>query len=793
MPTYTIAQIAAVLQVKGDLPFPEMPIRHLLTDSRQLQQAAPTLFFALKAHKNGHDYIPALYAAGLRNFVISDVMDTQQYPEANFLQVSDTLEALQSLAAYHRSQFSYPVIGITGSNGKTMVKEWLYQLLSPDYTIVRSPKSYNSQIGVPLSVWQMTEHDTLGIFEAGISQPGEMGRLAQIIQPTLGIFTAIGEAHDEGFANREEKIKEKEKLFADAQHTIGLAIDEFQDVRTLSKKNTTYIQATYKAKHYSIEIPFIDQAAIANAITCWRLMFHLGYEHTIIQERMQRLHPVAMRMELKQGINHCSVINDSYSSDLNSLSIALDFLNQQQQQVNKTVILSDLLQTGKSEEELYQTVADLLKSRHINRLIGIGEAISQQRHLFPDTAVFYASTAEFIQAFSTQAFRDEIILLKGARSFAFEQISRLLEQKVHDTVLEVNLNALVHNLGYYRSLVQPTTKIMAMVKAFSYGSGSFEIANLLQFHRVDYLAVAYADEGVELRKAGITLPIMVMSPEVSTFETMIAHHLEPELYNFRILESFEEVLQQQNCSSYPVHIKLDTGMKRLGFEEQDIPALQQHLKGNQYLQVKTVFSHLAASEAVEHDDFTKMQLALFLKMSDALQQVVPYKLSRHISNTAAIARFPEAQLDMVRLGIGLYGIAAAGTENVQQVGTLKTTVTQIKKMAAGTTVGYGRRGKTERETVIATVKIGYADGLFRALGNGKGFMNINGQQAPIIGSVCMDMCMLDVTGLQVAEGDEAIVFGAHPSIEELATAAGTIPYEILTSVSQRVKRVYYYE
>lgn len=793
MSGYTISELSSIVKANAVLPLPQAVVKHLLTDSRQLLHPEHTLFFALKAAKNGHRYIDGLYQAGVRNFVITELQDPKTYPEANFLQVEDALAALQAIAAHHRARFSYPVIAITGSNGKTTVKEWLYQLLSPDFRIVRSPKSYNSQIGVPLSVWEMSEHDTLAIFEAGISLPGEMERLERIIRPDIGVMTSIGEAHDEGFSSREEKIAEKEKLFVNAKQVIGLYGEELTDIQTSLSGAFTKISAVHQQKACSITIPFTDQAAIANAITCWKVLLLLGYPSDQIEERMHHLHPLAMRLELKQGINNCSVINDSYNFDLNALAIALDFLKQQQQHAQRTVILSDLLQTGRSEIEVYADLVALLKKKGLSRIFGIGPAISKYAALFPEGSLFYPDTAAFLAGFPTLHFRDETILLKGARPFAFEQISKVLEQKVHETVLEVNLNALVHNLGYYRSLIPAATKVMAMVKAFSYGSGSFEIANLLQFHRVDYLAVAYADEGVELRKAGITLPIMVMSPEESTFSTMIAHNLEPELYSFRILKGFELALEALGEKNYPVHLKLDTGMRRLGFEEQQVPELLAVLQQTDHLKIKSIFSHLAGSEDPKHDAFSREQLAALLRMSESIQKKMGYAIDRHIANTAAIARFPEARLDMVRLGIGLYGVKAAGDENLQQVAVLKTTVTQLKTVPPGTTIGYGRRGQTHRDTQIATVKIGYADGLFRALGHGKGFMNIKGQLAPIIGSVCMDMCMLDVTGLDVAEGDEAIVFGQSPSIEQQAAAADTIPYELLTSVSQRVKRVYFYE
>lgn len=809
MASYPIQEIQKMIQAQTPAVLFPATIEHLLTDSRQLQHPEKTLFFALSGRQDGHRYIQELIDKGVRNFVVKEGY-AKVVPNVNFLVVEDTLCALQDLSAWHREQFSYPVIGITGSNGKTIVKEWLYQLLSPDYVIVRSPKSYNSQIGVPLSVWEMSAGDTLGIFEAGISQPKEMERLLHVIRPTIGVLTNIGEAHDEGFLNTEQKLWEKSKLFATSWVVIApqeLALQN-TEVATWSLSHPeadlfvqevepngaggTHIKAIYRQQAICIAIPFRDSASIANAITCWRLMLELNYNPEVISERMNRLHSVAMRLELKQAINQCSLINDSYSSDIPSLSIALDFLASQHQHTKRTVVLSDLHQSGRSSEELYRQVAKLLKSKSVDRFIGIGPDLSAHQHLFNSASQFYPDIQSFILDMQGEYFRNEAILLKGARVFAFEKIAAQLELKIHDTVLEVNLNALVHNLNYYRSLLQPSTRIMCMVKAFSYGSGSYEIANLLEYHRADYLAVAYVDEGVALRKAGISLPILVMSPEESGFEALLTYRLEPELYNFRILDAFCGYLKNLGRELYPVHIKLDTGMNRLGFSTDMIPELLERL-GSGSLKIQSVFSHLAGSEDSSLDAFTQQQLATFQSMNKEIAAVVRYPYIQHIANTAGIARFPEAQLDMVRLGIGLYGIPVAGSEKLQQVARLRTTVTQLKKILNGDTVGYGRRGRLKEGSTIATVKIGYADGLFRAAGNGNYSMLVNGQLAPTVGSICMDMCMLDVTGLEVREGDEVIVFGEKPSIYALSEAVGTIPYEILTSVSQRVKRAYFYE
>jgi alanine racemase len=826
--TYTITNIASIvggkLTVSGDN---STPIKNLLIDSRKLSNAETSLFFAIKGDRHdGHSYIHELYEKGVFNFVVSTLPTaSEKYPKANFIIVENTLLALQVLCAHHRNQFHIPIIGITGSNGKTIVKEWLFQLMREDKNIVRSPKSFNSQVGVPLSVWQLNEEHNLGIFEAGISQPNEMKALQNIIQPTIGLITNIGQAHDENFENQNQKVKEKLKLFQQAEVLIyckdylsvhnQLTEDKnFQDIKqiTWSKKtradlligritkstSDSEIQAVYKNDFIRISIPFTDEASIENAIHCWATMLYLGYENSVIADRMKFLSPVAMRLELKEGINNCSIINDSYNSDLGSLSIALDFLNQQKQHPKKTLVLSDILQSGRNEEILYKEVAELINKKGIQRLVGIGEAISRQSAVFDVEKTFYRSTADFLQQFNNSFFRDETILLKGARAFGFEAISKVIQQKAHETVLEINLNAIVHNLNYFRSKIKNDTKIMAMVKAFSYGSGSFEIANILQFHRVDYLAVAYADEGVELRKAGITMPIMVMNPEEQSYDAMIQYNLEPELYSFRVLNLFEETLKRSerlNMQPIPVHIKLDTGMHRLGFEEKDINELIVRIKNNKHLVVRSIFSHLAASDESEHDEFTWQQIKKFNTMSEQIKSHFTQPIYKHILNSAGISRFPDAQFDMVRLGIGLYGIGVNAQEQsqLQNVSTLKTSISQIKNIPANETIGYSRKGVAVKDMQIATVPIGYADGLSRKLSNGAGKMIVKGQPAPIIGNVCMDMCMIDITNIKANENDEVIVFGESLPITEVAKDVGTIPYEILTNVSRRVKRVYYQE
>lgn len=810
----------------------EAGIEHIVLDSRKLLFPSTSVFFALGGlRRTGNLFIEELYQKGVCCFVVDEHFaeaDMLKLSNAAFLQVTDVLQALHLLTTFHRQQFTIPVIGITGSNGKTIVKEWLHQLLQADHHIVRSPKSYNSQIGVPLSVWQMNAAHSLGIFEAGISQPDEMQKLAKIIAPTIGVFTTIGEAHGEGFLNIRQKINEKLKLFVNSEVLIycaddpdmNEAVNTFRnnvrsgddfELFSWSKKESatmqiinaetgdhqTSIAAQWKGHAVNFKIPFTDVASIENAITCCCVLLYLGIDAGKIAERMPELRPVEMRLELKQGINNCSIINDSYSADINSLAIALDFLQQQQQHAKHTLILSDILQSGKSSGELYADVAAILEQKNIHRFIGIGPEICKQKNAFKNIAetVFFSSTAEFKQQFHSQHFYDETILLKGARFFEFEQISHLLEEKIHQTVLEINLNAITHNLNTYQQLLDPGVKLMAMVKAFSYGSGSFEIANLLQFHHIDYLAVAYADEGVELRRAGISLPIMVMNAEEITYDVLVQYNLEPELFSFGIFSSFENYLKQGGISNYPVHIKLDTGMRRLGFELKDMEVLCSRLQASPAFKIQSVFSHLAASDSALHDEFTAAQAEAFLQGCGQIQQVTSYSFIRHIANTSAIHRHKDLQFDMVRLGIGLYGVDASPAiqQQLKNVTTLKTTISQVKKIKAGESIGYSRKGLATKDSVIATVRIGYADGYPRLLSNGIGKMWVNGKIAPVIGNVCMDMTMLDITGIDVNEGDEVIVFGAELPVSELAVLAQSIPYEILTGISQRVKRVYFEE
>lgn len=825
---YTLSSISLV--VNGRMVSKvvhEIEINDILIDSRKLISPIGSLFIAIKTKKNdGHKYISTLYERGMRNFLVSSLDENlENLTDANFIVVENTLTALQTLVSDKRKKFSIPVIGITGSNGKTILKEWLFQMLQPDKEIVRSPKSYNSQIGVPLSVWQMKPTHELAIFEAGISETEEMLRLQSIIQPTIGIFTNIGQAHDENFINTNQKVGEKLKLFTKVEtliycldhsaiHSIVIRSQilesvkaftwstkqkaDLQIIKTEKKNNKTKLSAIYAEQEISVTIPFIDAASIENSCHLWALMLYLGYNNDIISDRILQLNPVAMRLELKAGINNCSIINDSYNSDINSLSIALDFLNQQNQHSKKTLILSDILQSGKSDIELYQEIAHLLEEKNIDQLIGIGPAISKMRSQFKMESQFFETTTEFLEKFSFSNFQNENILLKGARLFEFEQISSALQQKSHQTVLEINLDAMINNMNYFRLKLKPETKLMIMVKAFSYGSGSFEIANIMQYFRVDYLAVAYADEGVELRKSGIEIPIMVMSPDEQSFDSILKYNLEPEIYSFSILEKLEAALARNNFAidkSVKIHIKLDTGMHRLGFELDEMDALIERLKSNSQLYPVSIFSHLAASEDARFNEFTHQQVALLNQAEAKLKAHCNHPLIKHILNSAGIHRFPEYQFDMVRLGIGLYGISSQVEEekNLINIGTLKTSITQIKNVKSGESIGYNRAYVCKEDKTIGVIPIGYADGFSRLLGNEKSYVVVNEHKVPIIGNVCMDMCMIDLSDVQANEGDEVILFGTQQHIRDLAAAAYTIPYEIISGISRRVKRIYFKE
>ena len=783
---------------------PEVDIVHLLTDSRRLVEPQGTLFFAIPTERNtGCRYVDDLYRRGVRSFVVPTDFQAH-YPDANIWQVDNVVQALQRIAAYHRQQYDIPLIAITGSNGKTVVKDWLVQLLSPDHSIAASPKSYNSQIGVPLSLWQINASHDLAIIEAGISQPGEMERLEQTIQPTIGILTNIGAAHDEGFASRQQKLQEKAKLFAhcslviaNEQYSLPNAYtwgrgDQYRVrlIGTEVDEGNTIFSLVADGQRFEVAIPFTDRASQENAMHCITLMHYLGYAPEVIAQRCARLTPVQMRLELLEGVNNTLLINDSYSLDTASLDIALDTLDHQHLHPHRTLILSDL--PNDPSPQAYEYLAQLLHRHQIHRLVAIGPTLGLHHQLFASfNPTFYLSTEHLLEHLTPDTFRDETILLKGARAFHFEHIAERLQQKSHQTVLEVNLDSLIHNLNYYRSLLRPTTRLMAMVKANAYGAGILPIATALQNNHVDYLTVAYIDEGVELRRGGITLPIMIMNPEPAGFDDIIRYHLEPDIYSFRILDLFADYLKTNPLTEpYPIHIEFDTGMRRLGFTGDDVPQLQQRLQQlGGLLQVQSVFTHLACSEDAEMDGFTRQQISRFQQWSAPLPGI------KHILNSSGITRFTDAQLDMVRLGIGLYGISPDPQEQakLQQVSRLVTHISQIKNIPAGDTVGYNRRWSASRPSRIAILTLGYADGLHRQLGNGNGRVIINGREAPIIGSVCMDMSFVDVTDIPCAEGDRAVIFGSDNLLQRNAQAAKTISYELLTAVSPRVKRLYYHQ
>ena len=842
---YTIEKITTLIGARriGDT---EAVVSWLLTDSRSLCFPEETLFFALRSGRNdGHNYIPELYRRGVRNFVVE--RGYFKLPDgiaansaegalagANILEVVSPLEALQRLAERHRDEFDVPIVGITGSNGKTMVKEWLYQLLSPYKIVTRSPKSYNSQIGVPLSVWLLGGQTEVGLFEAGISQPGEMQALRDIIQPSIGVLTSLGTAHQENFRSMDEKCQEKLSLFHDAKVVAYNSDDNVVSrcmrksgyhgeklswskedpqaamfIKKIERRNTvSTLYYIYKGKEGTYHLPFIDDASVECSIAAAVVALYLGVTPEDLDVRMSQLEPVAMRLEVKEGQHGCTLINDSYNSDINSLDIALDFMSRRPDQEGKsrTLILSDIYQSGVTPHELYHRVMELAVKRGVTKFIGIGKEIKRilaaegggqiagdQTAKLPGTvAFFFDDVEEFLRSEVFKGLRNEIVLIKGARDFGFDQITEMLEQKVHETILEVNLNAVVENLNHFRSYMKPDTKIICMVKADAYGAGAVEVSKTLQDHRVDYLAVAVADEGVTLRKNGITSNIMIMNPEMTAFKTMFDYDLEPEVYSFRIMDALIKAAEKEGITNYPVHIKLDTGMHRLGFDPvQDIDEVINRLKHQNAIIPRSVFSHFVGSDSDDFDTFSAHQFELFDTASKKLQSAFEHKILRHICNSAGIEHFPERQLDACRLGIGLYGVDSRDNHIINTVSTLKTTILQLRHVPKDETVGYSRKGVLTRDSVIAAIPIGYADGLNRHLGRGKGYCLVNGQKAPYVGNICMDVALIDVTDIPCKEGDTVEIFGEHLPVTVLSDILDTIPYEVLTGVSNRVKKVYY--
>lgn len=811
-------EISEILNCKA-CSIKDFEIVEVSVDSRSVNRPEATLFFALKGvNHDGHEYVKELYGKGVRNFVVSEMREEfDALEEANFFRVPAVLPALQKLAKRHREESAAEVVAIAGSNGKTIVKEWIYQLLSDEPGVYRSPRSYNSQVGVPLSLLGMEQQTRLAVIEAGISMPGEMSRLQEMIQPEVGIFTHLGDAHGENFVSRQQKLVEKALLFRECRWIIGrdgetldyiLSVarpgvkrmiwgrDEKAEVRVIADEvvlNKRVVTIAYEGQKVTLHIPFADEASFENCMNAVCLLLKEGRNMEEIATRVEHLQPIAMRMEIKDGINHCVLINDYYNSDAASFQLALNTLAMQDAGREKVVILSDFVDTGTEEKMLYQEVARLLRKAGVSVFIGVGERLLRYKSYFlVPQCRFYRDTDSFLRQENRERFRDQVILIKGARKFRFEYIAGFLQKQSHATVLEVDMDAMVHNLNYFRGLLPSQTQIAVMVKAFSYGSGSVEIANLLQYQGVNYLMVAFADEGVELRAAGVNIPIGVMNPEPEAFDNMIEFNLEPEIYSMELLEAFDKALVKHGIEKYPVHLKLNTGMNRSGLDPEDLPALTTFFNVKRQVMIRSMFSHLAGSDETVHDEYTLFQINRFVQMTEEVQQHFDYHIMRHILNSAGIERFGQYAFDMVRLGIGLHGISAVGAP-LQPVSSFKTYIASIRNVKSDQTVGYGRKGVLTRDSRIAVIPVGYADGLDRHLSRGVGEVMVRGKRVPIVGNICMDACMIDITDTDVQVGDEVEIFGKHISVSELSDKLGTIPYEILTSVSQRVKRVYFKE
>ena len=814
---WTLKEIAegidGTLHGRGD-----MNISDLAIDSRTLADGRETLFIALVGEQHdGHNYLAELYERGIRAFLVSSLPERKEYPEASYCLVENTLDGLQALASVRRLRFEGEVLAIAGSNGKTIVKEWIQQCLGDSIRTYRSPKSFNSQVGVPLSVWGMGPGHELAVIEAGISQPGEMLKLQDIIKPDTGIFTNLGSAHQEHFHSLDEKAREKAKLFSGCKKVIcrsdafvndtplvsyiespgseivdwSLSGEARYKFTIIGRSHTqTSLEASMKGLEMNFSVPFGDDASIENALHAFVFSMEKGLDAELVAERVGALEPVSMRLEMLQGVQGSIIINDTYNSDTGGLAAALDLMGQQDTKKGRIVILSDLLQSGREERDLYTEIASLLRSKGVDLFVGIGPALCRQGALFPGSAIFFANTLEFLKGMDRTLFRDRIVLIKGSRKFGFERITEELQLKTHQTRLETDLNALGHNLNYFRTLLNQGVECMVMVKALSYGIGNIEIAKLMQFHKVDALAVAFIDEGVELRKAGIHLPIMVLNPDPTGFASIMDHRLEPEIYNLRGITALHQSLHLRGILDFPIHVKLDTGMHRLGFGNDELEALIPWLNLPEF-RISSVFTHLAAANDETHDDFTYEQVHRFNQMSDFLSIALGKPFRRHVLNSAGIERFPDLQYDMVRLGIGLHGIGVSSS--LRPVSSFLTTVSQVRTVPAGESVGYSRRGVCQSSSRIATIPVGYADGFHRQLGNGSGQVYIKGVMVPTIGEVCMDMCMIDVSGTDIEEGDMVEIFGKQQTVSDLADRAGTIPYDILTSIPGRVKRVYLQE
>lgn len=810
---YSASQLARIIdaQLIGN---PDRIIKHVFYDSRNIVSPADGIFIAFKGVRDGHTYMEDAYNKSVRFFIALHI--PSMHPDATYLIVDDTVSALQKWARHHATSFpNLLTIGITGSNGKTILKEWLDQCLWDEFSIIKSPKSFNSQIGLPLSLLQITSKHNLGIFEVGISKPGEMDKQEDVLHPSIGVLTNVLAAHSEYFKDREEQIVEKIKLFKHSSAIIypsdpiiskiiqktypnkklisfGKENSDIQLLDISLTGNTTELNVSIWREKRKYTIPFTDNASIQNVLCLVAVLSELGCKYDFIQEKIFHLQPVLMRLEQVSGINNCTIINDTFNSDYQSLEIALQFLFQQNKP-KKVLVLSDIFQSRLPEAALYKKIADLVNSFPLHHVLLVGEKMHQYQSLFNAMLKSFLSTAEVIKFLESRSIKDAALLIKGARKFELEKVAQLLQVQSHDTILEVNLNSLLNNVNYFKSQLKPKTKIIAMVKAFSYGLGNFEIAEVLQYYHIDYLAVAYADEGIKLRDRGIYLPIMVMNPEISSYDRVIEYNLEPEIYSFRELDLFTQKLKEKNVSDYPIHIKIDTGMHRLGFQPDEAQKLGDLLKDNIYVKVKSVFSHFAVSDVLEQEEFTRLQATRLKYSFDLLVKILGYRPLLHIANSNGILNYPEYQFDAVRLGIGMYGYIdnEKALKMLENVITLKTVISNIHNLKPGETVGYGRHYVVEKNSSIATLPIGYADGIRRIIGNGKGYVTIHGMKAPIIGNICMDMMMIDVTGIACKEGDPVIIIGENPSLKEYADWYQTIPYEVLTSISPRVKRIYY--
>ncbi|WP_128330273.1 bifunctional UDP-N-acetylmuramoyl-tripeptide:D-alanyl-D-alanine ligase/alanine racemase [Apibacter sp. HY039] len=813
---YSVLELAKIVdaEIVGK---PDACITQLFYDSRCIIAPQDGVFFAISGIHDGHSFIEEAYAKSIRIFVCRHIPIFHE--DAVYLIVKDPLQALQKWAAFHRDQFSFPTIGITGSNGKTIVKEWLYQCIWEEYNIVRSPKSFNSQIGLPVSILQSGEENTLGIFEVGISQPGEMLKQEKMLHPTYGVLTNVLSAHSEYFQNKEEQISEKIKLFRKSPVIIYPAEEKIKaqinsnysdrklisfglknaDIELIDSQITSSgreLKIKVFDKLLTLSIAFTDEASVQNILCLVAILNELQFDFKFIKEKFSQLQSVSMRLEIIKGLNNNVIINDSFNSDYKSLEIALNFLSLQNKP-KKALILSDILQSHTPVKELYHNISKLVNSFIVDNLFLIGDNIKEYQHLFTAQPQLFSSQQEITEFLDTHPVRDTAILIKGARKFSLEKIASHLEMQTHDTILEVDLHALMTNVNYFKSLLKPETKIIGMVKASSYGLGSFEVAEVLQYYHIDYLAVAYADEGALLREKGIYLPIMVMNPEISSYDSVIDNSLEPEIYSFRVLEKFIRKIKEKSISEkYPIHIKIDTGMHRLGFLPEEVEELALKLKNNPFVEVKSVFSHFAASDMPEQEeDFTRLQAKRLRSSYEIIIDILGYKPLLHISNSPGIINYPEYQFDAVRLGIGMYGYIEndKAFKKLENVATLKTVISNIHILDTGETIGYGRRFKAQRKSSIATLPIGYADGIRRMVGNEKGYVTVSGKKAPIVGTVCMDMLMIDVTAIPCKEGDSVVILGENPGLKEYAEWCETIPYEILTSISPRVKRIYYRE